>query len=65
MYSASGIGPPDHLVALVVVAEDEDAVTERGLGGGDPDLEVLWRGVGVALVERVLESEHVVGALHG
>ena len=30
---AAGVGPADHLVALVVVAEDEDAIAEGGLGG--------------------------------
>ena len=30
---AAGVGPADHLVALVVVAEDEDAIAEGRLGG--------------------------------
>ena len=35
---AGVVGELDDLVALVVVAEDDEAVAERGLGGGDADV---------------------------
>src|SRR3546814_5177939 len=56
---AAGIDPSDDLVALVVVSEDEEPVAEGGLGGGDASLEVFGVGVGVALVERLLEPQHL------
>ena len=44
---ADHVGPADHLVALVVVAEDEETTAERGLGGRDAsdDLVVGREGV--------------------
>ena len=61
---ASRVGPADHLVPLVVVAEDEDAIAERRLGGLDACGELGLRSAGVALVEGGLEPQHVVGVLH-
>ena len=61
---AAGVGPADHLVALVVVAEDEHAVAERRLGGLDAGGELGLGCAGVALVEGGLEPQHVVGVLH-
>ena len=46
---ADGIGPPDHLVALVVVAEDHEPVAELGLGRGDAGYEVVWSREGVVV----------------
>ena len=56
---ASGIGPAHDFVALVVVAQNEEPRSERGLRGRDAIREFVRRGVGVALGERTLESEHV------
>src|SRR5690606_33238368 len=58
---AAGVGEADDLVALVVVAEDEDAVAQGGLGCRDAVRQLLWRSSGVPLWERELESEHEVG----
>src|SRR4029077_18510332 len=55
---AAHVGPLDDLVALVVVAEDEQLLTERGLGVGDPRVEFLGRGEGVAVRQRSLQSQH-------
>jgi len=46
-----------------VVAEDEQAGPEVGLGGGDAGGERVGGGVGVALGQRALEPEHVGGDL--
>ena len=54
-----GVGPTHHLVALVVVTEDEQTWAERGLGRADPRLEILWRGHGVQVRERSLEPKHM------
>jgi hypothetical protein len=59
-----GVGPADDLVPLVVVAEDEHPLAEGRLGGADPGVQGIEGRQGVALVERLLESEHVVGSLH-
>ena len=40
---AGVVGELDDFVALVVVAEDDQAVAERGLGGGDPDVHLRVR----------------------
>ena len=61
---AAGVGPADHLVALVVVAEDEHPVAEGRLGGLDAGARARLGCAGVALVERCLEPQHVVGVLH-
>ena len=55
---ASGVGPAHDLVALVVVAEDQEAGAEGGLGRADPCRQVVWRGVGVARRGAALEPEH-------
>jgi hypothetical protein len=55
---AAGVCPCDHLVALVVVAEDVDPVAQ-GLPGR-PDPGVVGRVIGYEpLRERCLESQHV------
>ena len=46
---APGVGPAHDLVALVVVAEDEEPVAERGLGRADPRAPAV---PGVAAVYR-------------
>ena len=38
---ADVVGELDDLVALVVVAEDDEAVAERRLGGGDAGVQLL------------------------
>ena len=55
---APRVGPPHHFVALVVVAEDEEAVAERGLRGADALREVVGVGKGVALRQRALDAQH-------
>ena len=55
---APGVGPADHLVALVVVPEDEQPVAERRLGVSDPTGQVVRGRGGVALRERGLEPQH-------
>jgi hypothetical protein len=55
---APGVGPAHDLVALVVVAEDEDALAEGGLGGGDPPGELGGTGVEVAVGELRLHAQH-------
>ena len=62
---AAGVGPPHHVVALVVVAEDEDPGAEGSPGGADhPGQRVVGRGA-VALGEGLLEPEHRVCPLQG
>jgi hypothetical protein len=58
---AAGVGPPDDLVALVVVPEDEEAVAERGPGLADAAVEFVGvRGV-VVVHQRDLEPKrHLV-----
>ena len=55
---ASGVGPGHDLVALVVVAEDEQPVAERRLGGADPRAQFVRRRVRISLWESALESDH-------
>ncbi len=55
---AAGVGPLDDLVALVVVAEDQEPVAELGLGRGDPAVELVGGREGVAVRQRSLESQH-------
>ena len=57
---AAGVGPPHDLVALVVVAEDEDAVAERRPGPRRSARELVGRRRGVPLGERRLEPQHGV-----
>ena len=56
---APGVGPAHDLVPLVVVAQDEQAVAEGGLGRLDARRQVVRRGAGVPLGERRLHPEHV------
>ena len=51
-----GVGPAHHLVALVVVAENEEAVTEPRTRLADPRMELVRRRCRVPLGERGLES---------
>jgi hypothetical protein len=44
---APGVRPLDDFGALVVMAEDEQLRAERGLGGGDPLVDLLGRREGV------------------
>src|SRR5690606_663998 len=68
---AAGVGPADHLVALVVVAEDEDPLLERRLGGSDASLELALR-LGLVAVAASRSACHrlpsvrvaVVGPFH-
>ncbi len=53
------VGPANHLVALVVVTEDHQTLTERVFGGGNPIDEVILGREGVFVRERSLESQHV------
>ncbi len=62
---AAGVGPADDLVALVVVAEDEQAVAERGLGRRDAAGEVVRGRRRVPLGERGLEPKHELGTSIG
>ena len=55
---ATGVGPADDLVALVVMSEDEHTLAERGFGGRDPRVELFVGRAGVALVDGALEPEH-------
>jgi hypothetical protein len=48
----AGIGPFHDLVSLVVMAKDEDSVTECGLGCSDSLREFTQCGVCVSLTER-------------
>ena len=56
---ADGVGPADHFVPLVVVAEDHEPVAERLLGGGDAVDELVLGREGVVVRERSLETQHV------
>ena len=63
---ATGVGPPDHLVALVVVSEDEGPRSPRAaLAAAIRCGELVGGRGGVALVERCLEPQHVGCVLHG
>ena len=50
---AGEVGELDHLVALVVMAEDDDALAERRLGGGDPRVHLVVGEAQVFLRERL------------
>ena len=50
---ADEVGELDHLVALVVVAEDDEAVAERLLRGGDPRVHLVVGQTQVALGQRL------------
>jgi excinuclease ABC subunit C len=54
---ATGIGELHHVVALVVVAEDDEASAERPLGVGDHAMQLLRAGSLVPLGERRLEAK--------
>ena len=56
---ADRIGPDDHLVALVVMAEDEKPVAEGRLGRRDPIDELVGGREGVVVRQRSLKSQHV------
>ncbi len=56
---ADRVGPLDHLVALVVMTEDHEPVTERFLGGGDAGFERVGRREGVVVRQRSLKTQHV------
>ena len=56
---ADGVGPTDHLVALVVVTEDDEPVAEGRLGGGDAVDELVVGREGVVVREWSLETQHV------
>ena len=56
---ADQVGPADHFVALVVVAEDQEPFTERGLGGRDPGRELVVGREGVVVRQRNLETQHL------
>ena len=45
----AGIGPLDDLVALVVVAEDQEPLAQLGLRRGDPAVELVRGREGVAV----------------
>ncbi len=55
---APHVGPVDDLVALVVVPEDQEAWAELGLGGTDPGTELFRVGLGVAVRQGCLQSQH-------
>ena len=46
---ADQVGPADHLVALVVVAEDEQPTAQGGLGGRDASDDLVVGREGVAV----------------
>ena len=50
---ADVVGELDHLVALVVVAEDDEPVAERRLGRGDPRVHLVVRQTEISLRERL------------
>ena len=54
---AGVVGELDDLVALVVVAEDDEAVAERGLGGGDADVQLGVRQTEIGLRQRLALAE--------
>ena len=57
---ADHVGPADHFVALVVVAEDQEPITEGGLGGRDASgHELVFGREGVVVRQRNLETQHV------
>src|SRR5690606_11173410 len=50
--------PPHDLFALVVVAEDEEPLTERGLGGTDHRRQLVVGRRRVAVGELLLDPDH-------
>ena len=62
---AAGVGEAHDLVALIVVAEDQEARAQGGLGLGDPPVEVFDGGRGVPLGQRALEPDHGYNPLRG
>ena len=50
---ADVVGELDHLVALVVMAEDDDALAERRLRGGDARVHLVVRQAQISLRERL------------
>ena len=56
---APGVGPAHDLVPLVVVAEDEQPIAERGLGRADPRRPARPGWPPCSARERRLEPEHV------
>ena len=50
---ADVVGELDHLVALIVMAEDHEPLAERRLRGGDPRVHLVVRQAQVALGERL------------
>ena len=62
---AAHIGPGHDLVTLVVVAQNEQPLTERRLRGRDTSGELFGRRVPVALGKRLLQPDHVVYPLWG
>ena len=59
---AAGVGPADHLVALVVVAEDQQLIAEGGLGGTDAGFERGGLRRRVLVGQPGLESQHGLGS---
>ena len=62
---ASRIDPANDLVTLIVVPQDEQPVAKRGLGGGDPLVQFLERGICVGGSQPALESHHCGGLSAG
>ena len=54
------VGEPDHLVALIVVAEDDEPLAERGPGLRDAAIHLLGRQTQVALRERLALADVLV-----
>ena len=50
---ADVVGELDHFVALVVVAENDNALAEGGLGGSDPGIELVVRQTEKPLRQRL------------
>ena len=50
---AGVVGELDHLVALIVMPEDDEAAAERRLRGGDARVHLLVRQADVALRQRL------------
>ena len=59
---AAGVGPADDLVALVVVAEDDQAVAQGLLGSADAVFEHGGLGRRVLVGQPGLESQHGLGS---
>ena len=51
--SPIAVGELDHFVALVVMAENDEPVAERGFGGRDADVELGLRQTEIALRQRL------------